>query len=149
MAPAEHKPNVPIPVIASIRPLAEAATAWLTDIWGVMHNGVEPFTSACNACERFREQGGIVLLLSNSPRLRDGVAEQLDRIGVPRSSWDIIVSSGDVARTMIERYAGRPILHLGPERDLGIFAGLNVERVGPDRAEAIICTGLFDDERET
>jgi HAD superfamily hydrolase (TIGR01459 family) len=115
----------------------------------VMHNGVRPFPFACDACERFRQHGGIVLLLSNSPRPRDGVALQLDRIGVPRASWDLIVSSGDVARTMIERYAGRPILHLGPERDLGIFEGLGIERAGVDSADVVICTGLNDDERET
>jgi HAD superfamily hydrolase (TIGR01459 family) len=149
MAPADHSSAARIPIITSIRPLAETATAWLTDIWGVMHNGVRPFPLACEACERFRQQGGIVMLLSNSPRPRDGVAQQLDRIGVPRASWDVIVSSGDVARTMIERYAGRPILHLGPERDLGIFEGLSVKRVGSDRAEAVVCTGLVDDEHET
>lgn len=144
MSPAAH-----IPLITSIRPCAETATAWLVDIWGVMHNGVRPFPLACDACERFRQQGGIVLLLSNSPRPRDGVAQQLDRIGVPRASWDLIVSSGDIARTMIERYAGRPVLHLGPVRDLAIFEGLSVERVGADRADVIVCTGLFDDECET
>jgi HAD superfamily hydrolase (TIGR01459 family) len=144
MSPADR-----IPLIASIRPLAETVTAWLVDIWGVMHNGVRPFPLACDACERFREQGGIVLLLSNSPRPRDGVAQQLDRIGVPRASWDSIVSSGDVARTMIECYARRPILHLGPERDLRIFEGLDVERAGVDRADVVVCTGLVDDDRET
>ena len=90
-----------------------------------------------------------MLLLSNSPRPRDSVAEQLERIGVPRSSWDVIVSSGDVARTLIASYAGKAIVHLGPERDLPIFAGIDVERVGPERAAAVVCTGLFDDERET
>ena len=40
-------------------------------------------------------------------------------------------------------------MHLGPERDLPIFAGIDVERVGPERGEAVVCTGLFDDERET
>jgi HAD superfamily hydrolase (TIGR01459 family) len=149
MAPAKPSPAALIPIITSIQPVAEATFAWFADIWGVMHNGVRPFPEACDACERFRQQGGIVLLLSNSPRPREGVAQQLDRIGVPRTSWDVIVSSGDVARTMIERYAGRPILHLGPERDLAIFAGLDVERVGPDRAKAVVCTGLFDDDRET
>jgi len=138
-----------IPLLESIAPLAQATEGWLVDIWGVMHNGVRPFDEACDACERFRRRGGLVVLLSNSPRPRDSVAAQLQSIGVPRSSWDAIVSSGDVARTLIAAYAGQPIVHLGPERDLSIFAGIDVERVGPDRAKAVICTGLFDDERET
>jgi HAD superfamily hydrolase (TIGR01459 family) len=138
-----------IPLLQTIAPLVEDTRAWLVDVWGVMHDGVRPFAAACDACERFRQQGGLVVLLSNSPRPRDGVAAQLDRIGVARASWDVIVTSGDVARVLIEDFAGRPIVHLGPERDLPIFAGIGVERVGPDRGEAVVCTGLFDDERET
>lgn len=139
----------PIPIVGSIAPLAAGTTGWLVDIWGVMHDGVRPFAEACDACERFRQRDGLVVLLSNSPRPRDSVAAQLDGIGVPRASWDVIVSSGDVARTLIGAYAGRAVLHLGPERDLAIFAGIDVERVGPERAEAVVCTGLFDDEQET
>ncbi|MAS40738.1 MAG: TIGR01459 family HAD-type hydrolase [Porticoccaceae bacterium] len=145
-------PNAPtssIPILSSIAPLAAGTVSWLVDIWGVMHNGVRPFEAACDACVRFRQEGGIVLLLSNSPRPREGVMQQLDRIGVPRASWDAIVTSGDVSRTLIAAYAGRAVVHLGPERDLPIFAGIDVERTGPDRAAAIVCTGLFDDERET
>lgn len=149
--PPAQKPEsaASIPLIRSIEPLAGGTTAWLVDIWGVIHNGVRPFAEACAACARFREGGGLVVLVSNSPRPRDSVAEQLDRIGVPRTSWDAIVTSGDVARTLIGRYAGRPILHLGPERDLATLAGLDVQRVGAESAEAVVCTGLFDDERET
>jgi HAD superfamily hydrolase (TIGR01459 family) len=143
-APSGH-----VPLIASIAPFAETTAAWLVDIWGVMHNGVRPFADACDACARFREQGGLVLLLSNSPRPREAVAAQLDGIGVPRSSWDVIVSSGDVARSLIAAHSGQPVVHIGPERDLPIFAGLNVERVSPDRAQAVVCTGLFHDDRET
>ncbi len=140
---------LPIPLLQTIAPLAGETRAWLVDVWGVMHNGVRPFAAACDACERFRQQDGLVVLLSNSPRPRDGVAAQLDHIGVPRASWDVIVTSGDVARSLIAAFAGRAIVHLGPERDLPIFAGIDVERVGPERGEAVICTGLFDDERET
>jgi HAD superfamily hydrolase (TIGR01459 family) len=141
--------SAPIEIIPSIAPLAAATATWLVDIWGVIHNGVEPFVPACEACQQFRENGGLVMLVSNSPRPRDGVAAQLDRIGVPRSSYDGIVSSGDLARSLVEDYAGRRIFHIGPERDLGVFAGIAVERVGPELAEAVACTGLFDDERET
>ena len=143
------RPPAPIPLIDSIAPLAETTTAWLVDIWGVMHDGVRPFAPACAACKRFRERGGLIVLVSNSPRPCDGVAAQLDRIGVPRASFDAIISSGDVARTLIASYTGRAVVHLGPARDLPIFAGIDVERGGPERAEAIVCTGLFDDERET
>lgn len=139
----------PIEIIKSVAPLAASTAAWLVDIWGVMHDGVRPFEPACEACRRFREGGGLVMLVSNSPRPREGVAAQLDRIGVPRSGYDAIVSSGDLARSLIETYAGRRVLHLGPERDLPIFAGIDVERVGADRADAVVCTGLYDDERET
>jgi HAD superfamily hydrolase (TIGR01459 family) len=149
MPPASSPHRPAIPLIPSIAPLASGTTAWLVDIWGVIHNGVRPFMDACTACSRYREHGGIVVLVSNSPRPNDSVAAQLDGIGVPRASWDAIVTSGDVARTLIERYSGRPILHIGPERDLATFAGLSITRVTADAAEAVVCTGLFDDERET
>lgn len=139
----------PIPVVSSIAPLAEASEAWLTDIWGVMHNGVTPFLEAAAACTRFREQGGIVLLLSNAPRPRESVAAQLDRIGVPCTAYDAILSSGDAARELVSRLNGANVFHLGPERDLGLYDGLEVRRGGADEAGAIVCTGLFDDERET
>jgi len=141
--------SAPIEIIPSIAPLAAATAAWLVDIWGVMHDGVRPFLPACEACRQFRESGGLVMLVSNSPRPRDGVAAQLDRIGVPRSSYDGIVSSGDLARSLVEDYAGRRIFHIGPERDLGVFTGIAVERVGADLADVVVCTGLYNDERET
>ncbi|KUO55073.1 MAG: HAD family hydrolase [Alphaproteobacteria bacterium BRH_c36] len=142
----------PIPVISSIAPLAAATDAWLVDIWGVIHNGVTPYQSAGEACARFREAGGTVLLLSNSPRPGEGVEAQLDQIGVSTDAYDAILSSGDATRELIEVYAGRAVYHLGPERDLAIFAGIDVHRVGPEvteGAEAVICTGLFDDTTET
>jgi HAD superfamily hydrolase (TIGR01459 family) len=42
------------------------------------------------------------------------------------------------------------MFHLGPERDRDVFEGLpNVESVAEDDAEIVLCTGLFDDDRET
>ena len=138
-----------IPLINSIAPVAAGTRAWLVDVWGVIHNGVAPFADACAACMRYREKGGIVVLVSNSPRPHHSVAAQLDGIGVPRACWDAIITSGDVARTLIARYAGRPILHIGPERDLATLAGLDLMCVDAETAEAIVCTGLYDDESET
>ena len=137
------------PVADSIEPFAAGKDAWFVDIWGVMHNGVRPFAHAVAACERFRASGGTVLLLSNAPRPAAGVAAQLDRIGVARSAWDAIVSSGDAARAFVARFAPGPVFHLGPERDLGIYEGLGVRIGACEIANAVVCTGLFDDETET
>ena len=138
-----------IPLIASIAPLAATSDAWLVDIWGVMHNGVAPFLAASGACRAFRQSGGTVLLLSNAPRPAASVVEQLRRIGVPDDAYDAVLTSGDAARAMIAAYAGRPVLHIGPERDLPLFDGLGVVLAPLDAAEAVICTGLADDETET
>lgn len=139
----------PIPLLSSIAGLAPERDVWLTDVWGVIHNGVAPFATACEACTRFRLAGGTVILLSNAPRPAASVAAQLDRIGVPRFAWDAILTSGDAARTLVGAYAGRPVFALGPERDLSLYDGLGVTLTEASDAEAISCTGLFDDEIET
>ncbi len=124
--------------------------AWLVDIWGVIHNGVTPFLAAAEACAKFRAGGGTVLLLSNAPRPAPSVVEQLDRIGVPRSAYDTILTSGDASRELIIRAAGggRAIGHIGPERDLGLFEGA-ASPVPLQKSQTVVCSGLFDDERET
>ncbi len=139
----------PIPVIDTILSVAGQTSAWLVDLWGVMHNGVAPFAGAVDACRRFRERDGIVVLLSNAPRPWTSVAQQLDRIGVPRQAYDAIISSGDVARALMREWDRKPAYHLGPERDLPLFDGIDLPRVDAEAAEGIVCTGLFDDETET
>jgi HAD superfamily hydrolase (TIGR01459 family) len=139
-----------IPVMRSIAPLAATSDLWFVDIWGVMHNGVQPYAASVAACEAFRNHGGTILLVTNSPRPRESVERQLDGIGVARSAYDGIVSSGDVSRSLIEDWAGEPILHIGPERDLPIFARLRAAPgASADDAAVAVCTGLYNDETET
>jgi HAD superfamily hydrolase (TIGR01459 family) len=138
-----------IPVLASIAEIGTAYDAWLVDIWGVMHNGVRAYPAAVEATRRFREQGGIVVLLSNSPRPAPSLQAQLTTFGVPSTSYDATISSGDLTRHELQKHAGTRVFHLGPERDLPTFAGLDVERVGAGEAEFVVCTGLFHDDTET
>jgi HAD superfamily hydrolase (TIGR01459 family) len=137
-----------IPLIDSIAPLNGAADVWFLDIWGVLHNGIKPFAGAVSACQNFRALGGKVILVSNSPRPRSGVEKQLDHIGVPKDAYDAILTSGDVSRVLIAAFEGQPVFHLGPERDVPVFAGTGVELASATEAIAVVCTGLFDDETE-
>ena len=138
-----------IPVIDAIAPLGKGYAAWLVDIWGVMHNGVRAFPPAVEATRRYREQGGIVILLSNSPRPSKPLQRQLTNLGASEESYDTTVSSGDLTRHELAKHAGARIFHLGPERDLPIFKDLDLTRVDAKDAELVVCTGLFNDETET
>jgi HAD superfamily hydrolase (TIGR01459 family) len=142
-------PQPDIPILDSIAPLATRSDAWIVDIWGVMHNGVRAFASAGGACRRFRDQGGIVLLLSNAPRPFAAVTQHMRALGVDPLAYDGGLTSGDVTRGLIEACRDRPLLHIGPDRDRGLFDGLGVRLAPATEAEVIVCSGLYDDTRET
>ncbi|MGY4315744.1 ribonucleotide monophosphatase NagD (HAD superfamily) [Bradyrhizobium sp. JR3.5] len=48
--------------------LTDGVDVVLSDIWGVVHNGLESFPEACEALHTFRQQGGTVILITNAPR---------------------------------------------------------------------------------
>ncbi|MEX0752427.1 MAG: TIGR01459 family HAD-type hydrolase [Xanthobacteraceae bacterium] len=139
----------PPPFLERFAGLAPGYDLLLCDVWGVIHNGVAAFPDACETLRRVRAKDGTVLLISNSPRPNDVVLPQLDGLGVPRDSYDGLVTSGDVTRALIAARPGESAFHLGPERDLPIFAGLDVRLVDAETAGYVVCSGLFDDTRET
>jgi HAD superfamily hydrolase (TIGR01459 family) len=119
------------------------------DVWGVVHNGVAAFADACAALTRFRESGGTAILITNAPRPDSAVMRILDRLAVPRTAYDAIVSSGDVTRGIVAARRDQSVFHLGPQRDLPIFADLDVRFAPPEAADYVVCSGLFDDTTET
>jgi HAD superfamily hydrolase (TIGR01459 family) len=129
--------------------LAPNYDAVLSDVWGVIHNGVTSFPAACGSLTRFREKGGTVVLISNAPRPGDQVTRLLDHLAVPHSAYDGIVTSGDVTRAEVARRPGESVFLIGPERDHTIFTGLDAPFSAAEDAKYVVCTGLFDDEVET
>lgn len=119
----------------------------LCDVWGVVHNGARAFPQACEALAGARKDGKTVILLTNSPRPWRSVERQVEALGVPKEAFDRIVTSGDVTRKLIAEGPSR-IFFLGPERDHVLLSGLDVDTVDEEEAEAVLCTGLFDDETE-
>ena len=129
--------------------LAPHYDAVLSDVWGVVHNGVASFPAACQALTRFREKGGSVVLISNAPRPGNQVVRLLDHLNVPHATYDGIMTSGDVTRAEVARRAGEKVFLIGPERDHTIFTGLDAPFASAEEAKYVVCTGLFDDEVET
>ncbi len=132
-----------------LRDLVGGVDVLLSDIWGVVHNGLVAFPEACEALQNFRKQGGTVILITNAPRPADSVQRQLRKLHVADETYDAIVSSGDLTRNFVARHPGKRMFWVGPERDSSIYRGLDAGLVGLEQADYIVCTGLFDDETET
>jgi HAD superfamily hydrolase (TIGR01459 family) len=135
--------------IEHLHDLATGRDVVLSDIWGVVHNGLVSFPEACAALKTFRTGGGTVILITNAPRPADAVQRQLRKFGVPDDTYDGIASSGDLARSYVAAHPAKAVYWLGPERDSAIHSGLDPVFAPIERADYIICTGPFDDETET
>ena len=141
------------PILSGLSEIAGAYDAAICDVWGVLHNGRDAFHAAADAMRRFRKTRGPVVLLSNAPRLADGVEGLFHRVGLPRDFYDGIVTSGLAARDDLLRRTERgetlKLFYLGPPRDNPLFEGLNIHLVRPEEAELVLCSGFYDDETET
>ncbi|MEC8195478.1 MAG: TIGR01459 family HAD-type hydrolase [Pseudomonadota bacterium] len=140
-------------IIASLAEISDNYKALFVDLWGCVHNGVTAYPEAVAALQAYRAQGGIVVLVTNSPKPRAGVAEQLGSFGVPDDAYDTIATSGDSARSaMFNGAVGEKVYFMGEwDRDAGFFQPLeildnpvNIQRVPLAEAEGIVCCGPFD-----
>lgn len=149
------------PIISTprfITGMAEIAARYdvlLCDIWGVVHNGLTAHPAAVDALQRFRAQGGKVVLVSNAPAPAGAVRYRLDRIKVPRKAYDAIVTSGDVIASLIAARGDAPLYNIGPAYDRSLYqevrkqSGHAPRRTKLKDAAYVVCTGLFDPDTET
>ena len=128
----------------SLDEIAGGYSVLLCDVWGVVHNGERAFTEASAALARARENGKAVILITNAPRPHPDVEAQLRALGVPSDAYDRVVTSRDLIAD-----GPRMVFHIGPDRDLSIYDGLDIELCEEPEASVVVCTGLFDDETET
>src|SRR5712672_4404432 len=135
--------------VERLRDLVDGVEVVLSDIWGVVHNGLESFPEACEALHTYRKQGGTVILITNAPRPADSVQRQLRKLGVADDTYDAIVSSGDLTRHFVADHPGRKMFWLGPEKHNSIYRGLDPVLAQLEQADYIVCTGLLDDETES
>ena len=132
-----------------LRDLTPGVDVILSDVWGVIHDGIHGFPEACKALQAFRAQGGTVIMITNAPRPADSVQRQLRKMEISDETYDAIVSSGDLTRNFVASRLEQPLLQIGPERDNPMFRGLDVKFTTLENAEYIVCTGPYDDEVET
>ncbi len=145
------------PIVNSFAEITGQYDVAFVDLWGCMHNGIEPFDDAVAAMQAYRAAGGIVILVTNSPRPWDSVAKQITDMGVATDSWDAIATSGDSARAaMFRGIVGEKVYFMGETpRDDDFFKPLKIiadpveiQKVSLEDAEGIVCCGPFDTQAD-
>lgn len=140
-------------IIDQLADISDPYEAMFVDLWGCVHDGVRAIPSAVAALQDYRRRGGVVVLVTNSPKPRKGVQAQLGDFGVPEDAWDTIATSGDSARAaMLRGMVGEKVWFMGEwERDEGFFDPMHliddpvdIQRVELEQAEGIVCCGPFD-----
>ncbi len=138
-----------VPILTEAGTLLARYDVLISDVWGVVHDGLWALEPACAALTAFRQKGGAVILLSNAPGPSEQVAEVIDAKRVPRGSWDALVTSGDVTKALIAESHHRKVFHIGWQSDRAVFEGADVELVDEDEADLVVATELNDYRTET
>lgn len=138
-----------VPVLKRAGDLLARYDVLISDVWGVVHDGLWALEPACEALMAYRERGGTVVLLSNAPGPSQQVANLLDAKRVPREAWDRLVTSGDVTRALIAQSHHKRAYHIGWQSDRAVFDGLDVTLVDEDKADIVVATELNDYRTET
>ena len=122
---------------------------FVCDLWGVIHDGVEPLPGAADCLRAIEAAGKRVVLLTNAPRRSDRIVAQLRRMGIEDSLYNGVMSSGEAVHLLLSerpdpwyRAAGSRMFYIGPDRDLTVVEGLGLTRVDdPADATFVLNTG--------
>ncbi len=125
---------------ASLRQLAGEFDLFLIDQFGVLHDGTKPYPGVLDALRALRDAGRTVVILSNSGKRAEPNERRMEKLGFSRTLWDLFVTSGETARSMLERGEILPVpprtCHVvSRDGDASVLDGLGI-RLAEDPAEA-------------
>ena len=122
--------------LPGLAPLAPAYDGFVLDLWGVVHDGVQPYPGAPECLQALRAAGKRIVLLTNAPRRADPIRRQLRRMGIGDELYDGVMSSGE---------ASHVLLRDRPDAWAKALAGLDLDVLDtPDGATCVLNTGPDD-----
>lgn len=142
-----------IPQFPGLGAVIERYDALILDLWGVVHNGIEPYPDVPECLEALGRAGKRICLLTNAPRRPAGVERRLVEMGIDERRYQHVMTSGEATHEALRERdhpwiakLGPRFYFMGPERDHDTYLGLDAyTRVGtPDEADFILCCGIID-----
>ncbi len=137
--------------------LAERYDGFILDLWGVIHDGVQPYPGAAECLQRLQDAGKRCVLLSNAPRRGHAAEAMLRDMGIGPALYTGVLTSGEATHLALRDRTdpwfaalGSHVWHLGPERDRNVMEGLALTQVAsPAEASFVLNTGPDDHRAPT
>jgi len=128
------------PHISGLSQLADQYDAFVLDIFGLLHNGVELYSGTQDCLKNLKAAGKKLCLVSNTPRLPENVQDDLEHKGLPRDAYDCVVTAGLSARhDLVNNHDGKSFWFTGKPEFHGFVSNLNLEQVqNPQDADLIV-----------
>ncbi len=143
-------------IIRTFSEISEKYTAVICDLWGCLHNGVKSFPRALKALEDFKASNGKVVLVTNAPRPIANVEYQIGNLGINKSHYDMLLTSGELTSNYISEICGNnlSVFHIGGKRHHSIYKDMiykkkiSIEVENIAKADLIVCTEPFYPSRD-
>ena len=128
--------------------------AFIIDQWGVLHDGKVPYHGVIECLKNLKDQGKILILLSNSSKKKTNVYKGLSKIGIDTLYFDDCVTSGEVSwHTFVEnsnqknsdenRILKKAFVIGNGEDDQEYMSSAGYEISSPEYADIIVARGTF------
>lgn len=138
--------------ISGLSDVVDHYDGYIIDLWGTVHNGIAPFEGVITCLDILKKRGKKVVLLSNAPRPAHSVVTQLEGMGISRTLYHTLLTSGEETRRYFKEgtepwfkklvQRGQRVLPIGGTHDLVLYEGLSLQRVtAVNEANFIVCTG--------
>lgn len=84
-----------------IRKIVDDYDVFLLDMWGVMHDGIQPYEGVPEVVQQLKDAGKKLIILSNSSKRRQNSVKMLSKLGFEDDAFDEIITSGEVAHHLL------------------------------------------------
>tara|TARA_B100000700_G_scaffold302219_1_gene372332 strand:+ start:1140 stop:1958 length:819 start_codon:yes stop_codon:yes gene_type:complete len=136
--------------IKGLRDIQDRYQSFFIDLWGVIHNGIELYPEAIEVLENLEKIKKRYILMSNAPRPSRSVQKYLLNLNMDEIYTKKVFTSGEAAIEILKRNIyGKKFYHLGPERDNDLVKNLGKNKTSLEKCDFILCTGLFDEEKNS
>ena len=97
------------------------------DLYGVTHNGVSLFPDILNIFKKIKILKKKVLFISNAPRQSVKIKKFLKQLGLNRSLYFDVITSGDITReNYLNKLKKKKYYFIGSNKDKDFCRGLNI-----------------------